>query len=510
MVIPDAAVVEKAKKAGAFIWEAQLGPQMAFHMSAADEVLYGGAAGGGKSESLLVESVRYKDVPGSHSVLFRRTFPELMRADGLIQRSKQLFTNIGDYRAGEFRWYFETKKRNDPATLDFSHMERRDDMFKHQSAQYSYIGFDELTSFLEEQYLYLISRGRSTRGVPVRYRSATNPGNDGHVWVFKRWAPWLDPTHPSPAKPGEIRWFARILNEDREVEADWIGPDGDPPLSRTFIPAFIEDNPILMALDPRYKARLDALPEPYKSQLKDGNWLVGKEDEWQIIPYAWVRAAMDRWQPDGGREFEIEAVSCDPARGVDKAVIGHRRGNWVDELQYFQKRDTMYLVGELRRTYAYQEADGPTVPARIDVIGVGAGVYDRMREINEELYEDPERRDQIVEVYPINSGEKSYATDQSGLLTLVNVRAEMWWHLRDLLDPDNPLGLEEPVCLPPDKVLLADLTAPRWRMTSGGILVESKKDLKKRIGRSTDAGDTVTMMFYEIGGAGTGRGGIWV
>ena len=278
MVIPDAAVVEKAKKAGAFVWEAQLGPQLSFHMSSADEVCYGGAAGGGKSESLLVESVRYKDIPGSHSVLFRRTFPELMRADGLIQRSKQLFTNIGDYRAGEFRWYFETKKHNDPATLDFSHMERRDDMFKHQSAQYAYIGFDELTSFLEEQYLYLISRGRSTRGVPVRYRSATNPGNDGHVWVFKRWAPWLDPTHPNAAKPGEIRWFARILDEDREVESDWIGPDGQEALSRTFIPAFIEDNPILMALDPRYRARLDALPEPYKSQLKDGNWLVGKED----------------------------------------------------------------------------------------------------------------------------------------------------------------------------------------------------------------------------------------
>jgi hypothetical protein len=506
----DVATIEKAREEGAFVWQSQIGPQTAFHMSSADEILYGGAAGGGKSESLLVEAVRYKDVPGYHAVLFRRTFKELERPDGLIMRSQQLFTDIGDYRAGLYRWIFQTGKPSDPATLDFSHMEKLRDMYAHQSAQYAYIGFDELTSFLEEQYLYLLSRGRSTRGVPVRYRSATNPGNDGHAWVFKRWGPWLDPTHPRAAKPGEMRWFARIQGEDKEVEADWRGPEDEEPLSRTFIPAFLEDNPALVAHDPGYKARLESLPEPYRSQLRDGNWLIGKEDEWQVIPYTWVRAAMDRWTPDGGREFEVSAVACDPARGVDKACLGHRRGNWVDELKYRNERDTMYLVGEIRLIYAEELADGHTIPARIDVIGVGAGVYDRMRELNEELYQDPERRDQIVEAYPINSGEKSYATDQSGLLTLINVRAEMWWHMRDLLDPDNPLKLEEPVALPPDKLLLADLTAPRWRMTSSGILIESKEDLKKRIGRSTDAGDTVAMLFYETGGVGAGRGGIWV
>jgi len=507
---PAEVYLEEAEQKGALVWRPQAGPQTAFHQSVADEILYGGAAGGGKSESLLVESVRYKDTPGYHAILFRRTFPELMRAEGLIQRSKQLLTGVGDWRAGEFRWYFQTQNARDPSTLDFSHLERLDDMFHHQSAAYAYIGFDELTSFMEEQYLYLLSRGRSIKGIPVRYRSATNPGNEGHAWVFRRWAPWLDPSNPNPARAGEIRYFARIADEDREVEADWRGPKGELPLSRTFIPAFLEDNPALMEKDPGYLNRLEALPEPYRSQLREGNWLVGKEDEWQVIPYTWIRAAMDRWREDGGEEEELTAVSCDPARGQDQATIAYARGNWVGPLKYFRVRDTMYLVGEVRQIYAEEFGDGGKIPARIDVVGLGAGVYDRMREMNETYYQNPEERDKIIEAYPINSGEKSTATDRSGLLDMVNVRAEMWWHLRDLLDPANPLRLTAPLSLPPDKTLLADLSAPRWRMTSGGVLVESKVDIKKRIGRSTDAGDSVVMLFYEMGGPGQGRGGIWL
>jgi len=495
---------------GVSVWRPQVGPQVAFHASPADELLYGGAAGGGKSESILVEAARHIEVPGYHALILRRTFPELTRSDGLIPRSKQYFYDLGKWRAGEYRWYFNTKTKSNPATIDFGHLERLDDIHKYQSAAYAYIAFDELTSFIEEQYIYLISRLRSKAQVSKRLRSATNPGNEGHDWVFRRWGAWLDPTHYNPAKSGEIRYFARINDDDIEVEADWRGADGEEPLSRSFIPAFVTDNPALLTLDPGYLARLAALPEPYRSQLRDGNWLVGKEHEWQVIPHQWVRAAMDRWEPRAGSGFDFTCCACDPARGTDNAVVGYRRGNWVGELVYRRERDTMYLIGEISQVYADQGANGLVSPARVDVIGVGAGVYDRMREIAMEKREDPERKHEIIEAIPINAGEKTTATDKSGQLDIVNVRAEMWWHMRELLDPDNPLGLTEPVALPPDKTLLADLTAPRWRHTSGGILIESKLDIKKRIGRSTDAGDTVCMLFYELGGIGSGRGGIWV
>jgi len=255
-------------------------------------------------------------------------------------------------------------------------------------------------------------------------------------------------------------------------------------------------------------ARLESLPEPYRSQLRWGNWLIGKENEWQVIPYTWIRAAMDRWKVDGGRDREIDAIACDPARGSDKAVIGKKKGSWVPPLEYHQERDTMYLVGLLQEV-----ARGTGVPVTVDITGVGAGVYDRLREkaeIDRANVHNAERPGWVVDAYPINSSEKSLYTDSTGQLEFVNLRAYMWWHMRELLDPSNPLHLADPIALPPDKILLSDLSAPRWRMTSSGIIVESKIDIKKRIQRSTDAGDTVIMLFFDIGRSGQGRGGIWV
>lgn len=219
---------------------------------------------------------------------------------------------------------------------------------------------------------------------------------------------------------------------------------------------------------------------------------------------------MNRWTEDGGEEYEFSASALDPARGIDMSALGYRRGPWVGELEYDNERDLMHLIGKVREQYVREFGNGRIIPACIDVIGIGAGIYDRMREIAYEMRQDVGDYHKIINPYPIVSSEISTATDASGLLEMYNVRAELWWHMRELLDPDNPLGIDEPICLPPDNVLLADLSTPRWRHHSRGILIESKLDLKKRIGRSTDAGDTVCMLFYEMGGPGEGRGGIWV
>jgi hypothetical protein len=114
--------------------------------------------------------------------------------------------------------------------------------------------------------------------------------------------------------------------------------------------------------------------------------------------------------------------------------------------------------------------------AAIDVIGVGASVYDMCAEAK-------------MVVTPVNFSEKSYATDSSGQLTFINLRAEYYWRFRELLDPSNGRN----AALPPDPELLGDLCAPRWSMTTAGIKIEDKEEIKKRLGRSPDKGDAIVI-----------------
>jgi len=265
-------------------WKPSPGQQEKFHRSPAFEVLYGGQAGGGKTESLLMEALRYAHVAGYTGVLFRRTFRELQQPQGLIERSRVEYPVLGGlYNDSKFQWRFPAS-----SMVVFSHMEGERDKLKHQSAEYAYIGFDELTTFTEGQYLYLFSRARTTCGAPPRIRAGTNPGNIGHDWVKRRWGAWLDKRHPHPAKDGEIRWYKRI--GDDEVECR---PDDPKGLSRTFIRASVWDNPYIIEKDPGYVLRLEALPLVERLQLLEGDWdvmaaagLVFKREWFEIVKAA--------------------------------------------------------------------------------------------------------------------------------------------------------------------------------------------------------------------------------
>jgi hypothetical protein len=126
-----------------------------------------------------------------------------------------------------------------------------------------------------------------------------------------------------------------------------------------------------------------------------------------------------------------------------------------------------------------------SVTAMIDVIGLGAGVVDRVRETTK------------ANVVAFNSSESTNRKDKSNVFEFVNKRSAAWWNLREMLDPASGLNL----ALPPDDTLTGDLCSPTWRVMSGGkIQVESKDDIKKRIGRSTDDGDAVVMAFWPTGG----------
>lgn len=210
-------------------------------------------------------------------------------------------------------------------------------------------------------------------------------------------------------------------------------------------------------------------------------------DEDGIIPLAWIEAAQDRWRAwdEAGRPTEPgrRTVGVDVARsGADKTVLALFDEPVLTELRRSARADTMTTTGVVK---GLLDAS-PGRVAVVDVIGVGGGVVDRLREMK-------------APVEAFNASEASTAKDRSGELGFVNVRAAAWWHLRESLDPAYGATL----ALPPDDLLTGDLTAPRWKVMSGGrIQIESKDDIRKRIGRSTDDGDAVVQAVWRHTGHG--------
>jgi len=223
-------------------WKPHKGAQERFHNCPAFEILYGGAAFGGKSDSLIMEASKYVQYGDYMALLLRRKFTELSKADGLMDRAYKWYPSLGGKWSGEKRrWTFPSG-----AVIEFGHMEYESNKHDYQSAAYAFIGFDEVTSFTESMYLYMISRCRSMNPkIPKIIRAATNPGNIGHAWVKKRFI------------VGKKPYF---IYEDK---------DG---MTRCFIPATAYDNPTGMKNDPGYIKRLELLPDKEKRMLLYGDW----------------------------------------------------------------------------------------------------------------------------------------------------------------------------------------------------------------------------------------------
>lgn len=456
------------------LWTPQPGPQTLALESDADELLYGGAAGAGKSDLLLGMALTQH----SRAIVFRREYTQLR---ALVDRSKDLIPE-GQFNATTNLWRLPGSK-----TLEFGAVANEDDWRKWRGRPHDLKAFDELTEFTERQYVSLIAWARTTNpSQRVRIVGATNPpsGPDGE-WVIQRWGAWLDEQHPNPAEPGELRWYAMVGGVDTEVE------DGAPfehngemilPRSRTFIPGRLEDNPILEATG--YRATLQALPEPLRSQLLYGDWQIGLgDDPWQVIPSAWVRAAQARWTEDGrgvdenGVPLPWSAIGADVAGGgADCTVLARRRGEWFAELEVYPGTETPDAKANAE---LIQRAllDGGV--AHIDGDGIGASTYFLLEALR-----------QPVRIY-LGSG-RTTQRDRTGKLEFANVRAAAHWLLREALDPSS--GSE--IALPPDRELRVDLCATRYTMTISGIQLEKKEDVKKRLGRSPDKGDAVVMAHW--------------
>jgi len=257
------------------------------------------------------------------------------------------------------------------------------------------------------------------------------------------------------------------------------------PKSRSFIPARIQDNAYL--LDTGYVSQLQGLPEPLRSQMLFGDFTVGLvDDPWQVIPTDWVRKAQQRWRERVRPDTPLTAMGVDVARGGDdQTVISKRYDNWFAPLVKREGKDTP--DGPAVKALVLRTLDGEALEAMInvDVIGVGASAYDSL------AYHEMEGR-RYLNVMGVNAAAATNARDRSGMLAMRNVRAEMYWGLRDALDPAKG----DDLALPDDSELLADLVAPRWKLSASGVQIESKDEIKERIGRSPDCGDAVALAHY--------------
>lgn len=209
-----------------------------------------------------------------------------------------------------------------------------------------------------------------------------------------------------------------------------------------------------------------------------------------VIPLAWVEAAQRRWlEQDHEQLGPLTTIGVDVARtGTDRTVLAIRHDLTVTELRRLPQQGTMETAGHVKAALSVMSTNPLQRPtAIVDVIGIGAGVVDRLQELQ-------------VGVTPFNASEKTDRKDKTGQFGFVNKRAAMWWNLREMLDPDG--GME--IALPDDDKLTGDLTAPRWRVMSGGrIQIESKDEIRKRLGRSTDDGDAVAQCYWPEGGLTT-------
>lgn len=255
----------------------QAGPQTLFMASPADIVIYGGAAGGGKTYALLLEALRHKDVKGFGSVIFRHNYNQITAEGGLWDASQKIFNQVPDAhsrKSPKLHWRFDGG-----AKLNFAHIERDEDLKSWQGTEIAYIGFDELTHFTKHQFLYMLSRNRTTCGIRPYIRATCNPDADSWVADFISW--WIDQDtgYPIPERSGQIRWMC-VINDTiyfagtREELAEEQGVDIDDCKSVTFIASRLEDNKVLIERDPGYLANLKALPTVEMERLLYGNWKI--------------------------------------------------------------------------------------------------------------------------------------------------------------------------------------------------------------------------------------------
>ena len=506
-----AKLTQLASKQLARAWLPQPGPQSDAYFADADETLYGGAAGGGKTDLLLgLATTRHE-----RSVIFRRQSTDL----STIWNRLMLITNGRRTKINA-----STRKMSlvDGRFIEFGHLEKPNSEKTWQGNAHDLYGFDEAAQLDEAKVLFVIQWLRSTtEGQRKRVVLATNPpipefDENGQLvdtgtgaWLKDWFAPWLDDRYANPAKPGELRWCYMRTDGDRYTSV-WVdGPGGyasaddaqrgwkagqfidgytqddveagrvSVAISRTFIKSLLKDNAFLR--NTGYAAKLSNTPEPLKSLLLNGTFTLKVEDHpFQVIPTQWVLQAQERWH-ERNREGDIHklkqlVLSGDVAQGgMDTTVLSS-----LMETDYFEDlfsqpgrltptgKEVTALILVKRRDNALIVLDGTG--------GWGGSTRDLL----------DTHHNITAEMCIASEGAHEWTEDNR--YKLVTVRTSMWWTFRRALDPKS----QYKIALPPSSRLATQLTTPLFFIRKNEMWVESKDEVRKRLsGSSTDEADAV-------------------
>lgn len=291
------------------------------------EVMFGGAASGGKSHSLLLAAMQYVDIPGYSAILFRKSFPDLNQAGALMARCKEWLTPTNArWSARDMSWYFPTGKGRQPARMAFGHIGTEGDKYKYLGAEYQFIGFDELVQHPFESYSYLFSRLRKleTSGVPLRMRAATNPGGVHGDWVKDYFVPREYLTASAEVQNSRV-WDTRA----ECIDCDQTGLiDGEPCLycegngfrQRYFVPSRVADNPSVDRA--AYLRSLINMTHVERYRLEHGDWAITEQGE--LFKSEWCR-----YYSRNGDHFKLHRPDGQP-----DIVLA------IGELQFFITADT--------------------------------------------------------------------------------------------------------------------------------------------------------------------------
>lgn len=481
-------------------WLPQDGPQSDAYYSPADELLYGGAAGGGKTDLLLGLATTCHE----RSLIFRAQSKDL---DGLWERLNQLVPQ--PLSKNDVKRYVKTP---DNRTVEGGHLDLPGSERAWQGRPHDLIGFDEAAQLAEARVNFVLQWLRSTTpGQRKRVVMATNPpipeiGADGQMnetaagdWLLRWFAPWLDEHFPDRAEPGELRWCYMIAEGDR-LTTVWVDGPGcfDPTTgerlphatqddiengkvlvarSRTFVKSLLKDNRFLRGSG--YAEKLAGTPEPLRSMLLNGDFTVKAEDHArQIIPSEWILAAQTRWNEtsdqDMLRRIQLVLYGDIAQGGADTTAIASLcTGDYYDEL--LTKPGKATPDGKsVAKLLLEERLDGSLIA--LDGTGGWAGATHAMLS---------ERYKIDAELHKVSQTDGSW--EPNGIYRYGNLRAKMWWEFRLALDPKS--GYK--IALPPSPRLRVQLAAPQWFVRGKELFVESKDDLRKRLGSSTDEADAV-------------------
>jgi hypothetical protein len=477
-------------------------PQERAYNSESDVIGYGGAGGGGKSYLIL----GFAFTKHKRSRIFRRTFKSLQ---GLIDDGDKILSGRTRFTAGK-GWRFDGR------VVMAGYIEHDKDWEKWKGDRVDLMAFDEADQFPQHVVESMSGwNGTTDPHQKTRLLLCFNPPSGEGEWLIDYFAPWINDKHPNPAEDGEIRYFIR--NDADEYET--VSPDDvvsmtgyeikkyyealgktefrvdtrrynmierDNELievqSRTFFKARVDDNPYAMMTG--YDRRLAMLPEPLRSQLRYGDFSIGRpDDDWQVIPTEWITRAQERWALMDAPKVKLRAIGVDPSRGgKDNFVIAPLRATYFDELIVHEGKSIPKVKGGQYGARLVMQAIGNSLPIiGVDADGIGSSVYDS-------LLDYP----QLKDIVAINSGSAGYGTDKSETYTFNNLRSMMWWMFREALDPESGIY----IALPSSRTLRNELRAPTYSTRTGRIQVERKDEIRKRIGRSTDYADAVIYAWY--------------